>query len=65
MSYWRPYDMFYVVHITIFANRSRHMDHKIIWTIGYGRGDSMILKNIEKVMGLQQPAGSDYVLSIE
>ena len=26
-------------------------------TYMYGRGDSMIFKNIEKVMGLQQPAG--------
>ena len=33
--------------------------------VAYVRGDSMIFKNIEKVMGLQQPAGRDYVLSIE
>ena len=28
--------------------------------IGYDRGDSMIFKNIEKVVGLRQPAGRDY-----
>ena len=33
--------------------------------IDYIKGDSIIFKNIEKVMGLQQPAGRDYVLSIE
>ena len=33
--------------------------------VDYGRGDSMIFKNIEKVMELQQPAGRDNVLSIE
>ena len=29
------------------------------------RGDSMLFKKIEKVVGLQQLAGRDYVLSIE
>ena len=33
--------------------------------VDYGRGDSMIFKNIEKVMGVQQSAGRDYVLSKE
>ena len=32
---------------------------------GLSRGDSMVFKNIEKVMGLQEPAGRDNVLSIE
>ena len=42
-----------------------------LWSIDYGqtivysRGDSMIFKKVEKVVGLQQPADRDYVLSIE
>jgi len=31
----------------------------------YVREDSMIFKNIEKVVGLRQPAGRNYLLSIE
>ena len=31
----------------------------------YARGDSMIFKKIEKVVGLRQPAGRDYVQSKE
>ena len=31
----------------------------------YARGDSMIFKKVEKVVGLQQPAGRDYVQSKE
>ena len=47
-------------------------NYRNFWTINNqpevavkSRGDSMICKNIEKDMGLQQPAGIDYVVSIE
>ena len=34
-------------------------------SVDYARGDPMIFKKVEKVVGLQQPAGRDYVQSKE
>ena len=49
----------------LFEKINLSLDVTWLYGIAYTRGDSMIFKNIEKVVGLRQPAGRDYALSIE
>ena len=55
--------------VVVFGLQAQQIQNIGAWLLlvidGLSRGDLMIFKNIEKVMGLQEPAGRDYVLSIE